>query len=391
MKTMPGAGEKGAQCIMTAAMTPITPIPGFAEPFSSISHLIVGNALFGLAMPFLLYHGRGSGWRQLYLWVFCLSSLFLLSMSGVYHLLEPGTLAREEVLRRLDHAAIFVLIAGTFTAAHGILFTGLWRWGFILLLWLGVAVAITIKIVFFHSISEALGLALYLGFGWLGLLSGIKLWRRYGYGFIRPVLWGGVAYSVGAIIEFLRWPVPLPGVVGPHELFHVAVLAGLGFHWYFIWEIAGEARRIAFAQALRSQLPVGEIEQLIKGAVGVTEYFDFKVERADKTAVTVRLPYNEKQLRAGGSISGPVMMMLADTAMYAQIMAALGPELLAVTTNMTLNFLSKPPPADLLAQGRLLKLGKRLAVMEVEIRSAADDALVAHVTGTYSIPPKPEP
>lgn len=369
-------------------MTPILPIPGFAEPFSSISHLIVGTTLFGVLTPFLLYQGRGSAVRQFWLWVLCISSLFLLSMSGVYHLLGPG-FAREEVLRRLDHAAIFVLIAGTFTAAHGILFKGLWRWGFISLLWIGVATAITLKTVFFHSMSEGLGLGLYLGFGWLGLISGIKLWRRYGYGFIRPVLWGGVAYSVGAILEFLRPPQLVAGVIGPHELFHVAVLIGLGFHWFFIWKIAGEARRLDFAQALRSQLPVSQIEQLIKGAVGVTELFDFKVEQASKEAVTVRLAYNEKQLRAGGTISGPVMMMLADTAMYAQIMAAMGPELLAVTTNMTLNFLSRPPPADLLACGRLLKLGKRLAVMEVEIRSAADERLVAHVTGTYSIPPKP--
>lgn len=371
-----------------AGMTPILPIPGFAEPFSSISHLIVGNTLFGVALPFLLYHGRGSGWRQLYLWVFGLSSLFLLSMSGVYHLLGEG-FTREEVLRRLDHAAIFVLIAGTFTAAHGILFKGLWRWGFISLLWLGVAAAITLKTVFFHSVSQALGLALYLGFGWLGLTSGIKLWRRYGYRFIRPVLWGGVAYSIGAIAEFARAPELLPGIIGPHEFFHVMVLIGLACHWYFIWEIAGEARRLAFAEALRSQLPVGEIEHLIRGGVSASEFFDFKVEQAGKDAVTVRLAYNEKQLRAGGTISGPVIMMLADTAMYAQIMAALGPELLAVTTSMTLNFLSKPPPADLIARGRLLKLGKRLAIMEVEVYSAANDERVAHVTGTYSLPPRP--
>jgi hemolysin III len=374
---------------MAAQMLPIIPIPGFAEPFSSISHLIVGTALFGVLTPFLLYQGRGSGSRQFWLWVLCLSSLFLLSMSGVYHLLGPGSFAREEVLRRLDHAAIFVLIAGTFTAAHGILFTGLWRWGFISLLWIGVAVAITLKTVYFHSMSEALGLALYLGFGWLGLVSGTKLWRRHGYRYIRPLLWGGVAYSVGAIIEFMRAPIPLPGVIGPHELFHVAVLVGLGFHWYFVWVIAGEARRQDYARAMHSLLPVDEIERLIKGGVGVSEFFDIRVESASKDRVSVRLAYSDKQLRAGGTISGPVMMMLADTAMYAQIMAALGPELLAVTTSMTLNFLSKPPPADLIGNGRLLKLGKQLAVMEVEIRSAANDALVAHVTGTYSIPPRP--
>lgn len=362
-------------------MTPIIPIPGFSEPFSSISHLIVGTTVFGALAPFLFYHGRGRGSRHFWLGVFVVSSLFLLSMSGVYHLLGPGSFAREEVLRRLDHAAIFVLIAGTFTAAHGILFTGIWRWGFISLLWLGVATAITLKTVFFHSMSEVLGLALYLGFGWLGLISGIKLWRRFGYSFIRPVLWGGIAYSLGAIAEFARAPEWFPGYFGPHEFFHLMVLVGLACHWYFVWEIAGAARRKEI------KLEADEIQTLIKQGVGISDLFNVKIETVTRDSVTVRLPYRDICLRAGGTISGPVMMVLADTAMYALIMALKGPVLLAVTTSVTLNFLSKPPPADLIGHGRVLKLGKRLVVMEVAIHSAQDNALVAHVTGTYSIPP----
>src|SRR5690348_16482934 len=167
-------------------MPAIAAIPGFSEPFSSISHLIVGTAVFGILTPFLLYHGRGNAGRILWLLVFCVSALFLLSMSGVYHLLSPGSFAREEELRRLDHAAIFVLIAGSFSAAHGILFGGPWRWGFISLLWVGVATAITLKTIFFHSIPEMAGLSLYLGFGWLGLASGIRLYRRFGLSFILP-------------------------------------------------------------------------------------------------------------------------------------------------------------------------------------------------------------
>jgi channel protein (hemolysin III family) len=225
----------------------ILPIPGFSEPFSSISHLIVGTAAVALLTPFLLYHGRGSAGRVLWLLLFCLSALFLLSMSGVYHLLAPGSFAREEVLRRLDHAAIFVLIAGSFSAVHGILFTGLWRWGFIGLMWAGAITAVTLKTVFFHAVGELAGLALYLGFGWLGLVSGIRLYRRFGLSFILPLLWGGIAYSAGAVAEFLRSPVLVPGVVGPHEIFHLAVLAGLALHAGFIWNIAGRARRGGFS------------------------------------------------------------------------------------------------------------------------------------------------
>ena len=80
------------------------------------------------------------------------------------------------------------------------------------------------------------------------------------------------------------------------------------------------------------------------------------------------------------------MMALADFAMYVAVLSAIGWVPLAVTTNLTINFLSKPAPRDLIAEARLIKLGKRLAVGEVDIRSDGEDDLVAHVTSTYSIP-----
>ena len=233
------AAATTADSVMLRAMDNITPIPipGFSDPVSSISHL-VGLSLFGLLGFVLLWRGRGSWVRISWLMIFWLGTEFLLAMSMTYHLLEPGSFAREEVLRRLDHAAIFTLIAATMTAAHGILFTGVMRWGFITLFWVIVATAVSLKTVFFHDIPEWLGLSLYLGFGWVGLISGIALIRKYGFAFVAPVLWGGIAYSIGAIIEALRWPVLVDNVLAPHELFHLAVLAGLGWHWWFIWGIA---------------------------------------------------------------------------------------------------------------------------------------------------------
>jgi uncharacterized protein (TIGR00369 family) len=101
----------------------------------------------------------------------------------------------------------------------------------------------------------------------------------------------------------------------------------------------------------------------------------------------MRLPFTERNLRPGGTISGPAMMALADYAMYAVILGHIGPVALAVTTNLNINFLRKPGPADILAEARLLKLGRRLAVGEVIITQAGLDGPVAHVTSTYSIPP----
>lgn len=102
----------------------------------------------------------------------------------------------------------------------------------------------------------------------------------------------------------------------------------------------------------------------------------------------VRQAFREDFLRPGGTISGPTMMALADFAMYVAVLAAIGPVPLAVTTNLTINFLRKPERADLIAETRLLKLGRRLAVGEVAIYSEGVAEPVAHVTSTYSIPPR---
>jgi uncharacterized protein (TIGR00369 family) len=102
----------------------------------------------------------------------------------------------------------------------------------------------------------------------------------------------------------------------------------------------------------------------------------------------VRQRYDPRSMRPGATISGPTMMALADYTMYFAVLSSIGWVPLAVTTNLTINFLSKPSASDLLAEARLLKLGKRLAVGEVGIRSDGDGDLVAHVTSTYSIPPQ---
>lgn len=87
-------------------------------------------------------------------------------------------------------------------------------------------------------------------------------------------------------------------------------------------------------------------------------------------------------------MSGPAMMALCDAAMYVAILAAIGPVALAVTTNLSINFLRKPEPGDLVAECKLLKLGKRLAVGEVSVYAIGSEELVAHCVATYSIPPR---
>jgi acyl-coenzyme A thioesterase PaaI-like protein len=96
--------------------------------------------------------------------------------------------------------------------------------------------------------------------------------------------------------------------------------------------------------------------------------------------------YGEHLLRPGGTISAPAMFSLADVAMYAAVLASVGPVAHAVTTNLTINFLRKPNQRDMLCEARLLKFGKRLEVGEVALCSEGETELAAHATATYSLP-----
>jgi len=114
---------------------------------------------------------------------------------------------------------------------------------------------------------------------------------------------------------------------------------------------------------------------------------DTRIEKADGETCLLRQRYSDRMLRPGGTISGPTLMALADCAMYVVLLSAIGPVALAVTTNLSINFIRRGIPGhDVLAAARLLKLGRRLAVGEVKLFSGAFPDPIAHVTATYSIP-----
>ena len=218
-------------------------IPGFSEPVSAMTHLL-GSVVFAVVGFFLVRKGRhaevpGWNWRMTGLVMFAFAAVAQLGISGAYHILQPG-LAPRLVMQQIDRTAIFVLIAATFVPVHAIMFKGWRRWLILLILFSLAAIGVTLSLLYFSELPEILTLTFYIAMGWVGAYSGYALYHRYGWAFIRPLVWGGVAYTLGGIVEFLRHPVLLEGVVGPHELFHLAVLAGLGFHFRFIFSIAGE-------------------------------------------------------------------------------------------------------------------------------------------------------
>ena len=113
-----------------------------------------------------------------------------------------------------------------------------------------------------------------------------------------------------------------------------------------------------------------------------------RIESVGARAARSRFVVEKKHLRPGDTVSGPTLMALADVAMYAALLGEIGLVPLAVTTSLNINFLRKPAQKDVVGKARLLKVGKRLAVGEVALYSDGEAEPVAHVTCTYSIPPK---
>jgi uncharacterized protein (TIGR00369 family) len=114
----------------------------------------------------------------------------------------------------------------------------------------------------------------------------------------------------------------------------------------------------------------------------------FLIEHLDDKTIRARLPIGNQHLRPGGTVAGPTLMWLTDFSFYMLLLGRLGPVAHAVTTNLNINFMRKPDPVDVLSEGRLLKLGRSLAVGDVTIWSDGVKDPVAHATVTYSIPPK---
>ena len=135
-----------------------------------------------------------------------------------------------------------------------------------------------------------------------------------------------------------------------------------------------------------TRMTAAELDAFLHRAFPQVDQHRFRVEEVRERFARIRMPFHDGHLRPGGTVSGPSLMSLADTAMYVAILAMIGEVPLAVTTNLNINFMRKPGPADVLADARVLKLGKRLAVGDVALYSEGDPEMVAHATLTYSIP-----
>jgi uncharacterized protein (TIGR00369 family) len=130
-----------------------------------------------------------------------------------------------------------------------------------------------------------------------------------------------------------------------------------------------------------------EFLEIARDGVPYVGQLGLAVELWEAGRVRLRLPYSDLIRRPGGTICGPALMGLADIALYAVVMSLLGRVELAVTTDLSFHFLAKPEPVDVLAEGRIIKLGRRLAIGEITMTSADHPRPICHAVGSYAIPP----
>ncbi|MGB3715839.1 MAG: hemolysin III family protein [Candidatus Promineifilaceae bacterium] len=204
------------------------------EPISAITHLVGAMASL-VGMVILLLLARGSPGRSLSLAIYGSSMVVLFAASSLFHGAKLKGDGRY-LLNRLDHAAIFLLIAGTYTPIVYNLFPVQWRWYTLVLIWTIALVGIAYKLVS-SQIHGLFNTSIYPLISWAGVVPAILAYR------IQPLvpragllllILGGLVYMLGFVIYYRRWPNPWPGVFGHHEIWHIFVMGGSLLHYVFV-------------------------------------------------------------------------------------------------------------------------------------------------------------
>ena len=201
------------------------------DPFSCYSHLL-GAALAVAGLVVLVTISRDDPWRVVGFSIYGASLIILYLASTVYHwLLVP--IAQRKWLNRVDHVAIFLLIAGTYTPVCIVTLRGGWGWTMFGIVWTA-AVAGTILKLSFRSLPRWVSASIYVAMGWAAVVAVVPLVRAFPPSALAWLLAGGLLYTAGAVVYATRRPNPYPRVFGFHEIFHMFVLAGSAAHFVFM-------------------------------------------------------------------------------------------------------------------------------------------------------------
>lgn len=203
----------------------------FRDPVSGLTHLAAAvAAAFGLVG--LLWLGRGSVEKMISLLVYGISLIGMLSASATYHLVQasPSVIQR---LRKLDHSAIYLLIAGSYTPICLYFFSGFWRWGLLGIIWGMALVGILTKLVIINA-PRWVSAGIYLVMGWLSVMAVNEMVRTIPTGALVGLVAGGIFYTVGAVVYMTKKLDFYPGVFGFHEVWHIFVILGCLSHFIVI-------------------------------------------------------------------------------------------------------------------------------------------------------------
>lgn len=203
----------------------------FREPVNGFTHLAAA-LVFALSLGLLIYLSRHSLVTQAAVTLYGISLVLMFSASATYHLVKAGP-RLQAWLRKLDHSAIFLLIAGTYTPICLAFFEGFYRWGVLAIVWALALVGILLKLVTLRT-PRWLNTAIYLLMGWLSLLAARQIYLNMPAGAIAWLVTGGVLFTIGAVIYVLKKPNFFPGVFGFHELWHIFVILGCLAHFILI-------------------------------------------------------------------------------------------------------------------------------------------------------------
>ena len=203
-----------------------------SERVAAYSHLFgVAASLAGLILLLCVTWGR---WDYFLIsLVYGLGAICMFLASGIYH-----SQKREEnavnIWRKLDHVAIFFMIAGTYTPMAYVYLEGVWFWSIICVQWACVLAGLFFKVFYLHA-PRIISPILYLLMGWMAIIPINIFWHNMSSLSFFLLIGGGAAYSIGAVIYALKKPNPLPGVFGFHEIFHIFILLGALLHYLMVY------------------------------------------------------------------------------------------------------------------------------------------------------------
>ena len=198
------------------------------EPISGLTHLV--TAFFALiGMIVLLSAGWGTPGKTISLAIYGCSLVLMFASSGFYHTIKAQPKAAE-VLRKLDHSAIYLLIAGTYTPMCYNFFNGFWKWGMLAIIWSLAVIGVVMKI-FIINAPRWLTAGIYLFMGWLGIAAIGEMLAVMPAGALIWLLAGGIIYSLGAVVYIAKKPDFFPGIFGFHEVWHIFVILGALAHY----------------------------------------------------------------------------------------------------------------------------------------------------------------